>query len=172
MFRTSFSLSLLLVATLTAAVGCRASDAERAASAQATATAEARAQETTLTSATFVAADASVDEATSRAKTDTESAFTAERASYRARLEAALDELDKDVVHLRKTLARTDARIRDVRARRDVLRRDLSSLDRSTAQDWAITRTAIERHLAEHAARGAGAEPHRARGTHPGEAGR
>lgn len=134
------------------AAGChRTTEADRRASEAATATAEDIAQEASLTSASLEtedkqAARVRADEA-ARADGETEAAFRLEQSDYRARLQRALDLLDKDIAHPRATSTRRETRARELRARRELLKTDLQLLNRSTEQDWATLRTKVERDL-------------------------
>jgi hypothetical protein len=147
---TPFLLALVVAAGLGPfGAGCHnESAAARRASDRATAEAEERAQEASLTSATFephADAEEASDEAL-RAKGETIAAFRLEQSDYRGRLQRSLDQLDGEVLHARGARFR-EARIRDLRARRDLLKADLQAVDRSTAQDWATLRTKVERDL-------------------------
>jgi uncharacterized protein involved in exopolysaccharide biosynthesis len=124
------------------------SPAARRASAQATAQAEERAQEATLTSATLEPRDDAeqVSDEALRAKSEMLTAFRLEQADYRGRLQRSLDQLDGEVLHARGA-RRSDGRIHDLRARRDLLKADLQAVDRSTEPDWATLRTKVERDL-------------------------
>jgi hypothetical protein len=139
--------------SLGAAVGCHrtTTEAERRASEQATAAAEEIAQEASLTSATLETEEQQLarekaDEA-ARANSETIAAFQLEQADFRRRLQRALDVLDKEIAHPRGTATRRDARVRELRGRRDLLKADLQAVDRSTDQDWATLRTKVERDL-------------------------
>lgn len=142
--------------------GCdRRSDAERRASERATANAEEIAQETTITSAAFDADGGSAEERSQgaaagdadaqRARGEMVAAFRLEQSDYRARLEGALNQLDKAVARAKPNGARHgtagEARTRELRERRARLKADLEAVDRSTEQDWATLRTRIERDL-------------------------
>lgn len=135
-----------------ASAGChRTTDAERRASEQATAAAEDIAQQASLTSASLETeerqeARVQANEA-ARGNEETVAAFQLEQADYRTRLQRSLDLLDKDIAHPRATSVRRDARMRDLRARRDLLKADLDAVNRSTEQDWATLRTKVERDL-------------------------
>jgi hypothetical protein len=132
---------------LLAATGCqKESAAARRASDRATAQAEEKAQEASLTSATLEAdAQASTDEAL-RARDELIAAFLLEQSDYRSRLQRALDQLDAEIRHARPA-RRGEGRVRDLRARRNLLKADLQAVDRSTEQDWATLRTKVERDL-------------------------
>lgn len=138
----------LLLAVL--AMGCRDGEAERRAAAQATADAEEKAQEATLTSAMIDenSADRAQEEneATLRANSEMVAAFRLEQSDFRGRLERSLDTLDKEILRAR-TAHLGDARLRDLRARRDLLKADLDAVNRSTEPDWATLRTKVDRDL-------------------------
>ncbi|MDB4934128.1 MAG: hypothetical protein JWP87_1100 [Labilithrix sp.] len=145
-------LGIVLAAGLGAAVmGCRDdAEAKRRASERATAEAEqmAQAQETSLTSAsieTKADAQTSADDAM-RARGEMIAAFRLEQSDYRARLQRALDQLDQALVRSRKA-SRGDARVTELRARRDLLKSDLDAVGRATEPDWATLRTKVERDL-------------------------
>jgi hypothetical protein len=139
MHRPHFVVALLLAAALGAGgAGCRRTDAERRESEKATAAAEERAEAATLTSATL--------EPDTSARVEAIAAFRHEQADYGARLQLALDVLDKDLAHARHGGRRTE-KLRDLRARRELLKGDLDLVNRSTGQDWATTRTKLDRDL-------------------------
>lgn len=145
---------LVLVLTLAAlglATGCRhgSSDAARRQAAQATAEAEEKAQEASLTSATLETEDEAREagEEAQRARGEMVAAFHLEQADYRARLQHTLDLLDHEVARPHRGGAQRESRAADLRARRDLLKGDLVSVDRSTEQDWATLRTKVERDL-------------------------
>jgi hypothetical protein len=139
------TLAVLPCALGSAAVqlGCRGRTAEaRREADRATAFAEERAQQTTITSA---ATERSDPEGARRyeARAELNAAFNLERSDYRARLEVALDQLDRAV-----QAPRASRRSSELRARRRLLKSDLEAVDRSTEQDWAPLRTKLERDLA------------------------
>lgn len=144
----SFTLVGLVAAALSAvgAVGCgRTTDADRRASAKATAAAEDIAQEASLTSATLDAtagAEATSDRA-SRANDEVNAAFRLEQSDYRRRLRHALDRLDTELAPARAPARRSEQRLQDLKARRELLRADLDAVNRSTEQDWATVRTKV-----------------------------
>ncbi len=93
---------------------------------------------TELTGATLESAEeAARDEDRERAAAI--EAMRREQDSYRARLRAALTEVEHELV------AKPSP---SVRKRRHLLTQDLMSVDRSTAQDWATIRGRIDRDLA------------------------
>ncbi len=134
-----------------AGVGCRSpsrADAARRQSDEATAEAEEKAQEATLTSATIEVKDEarqSADDAL-RAKGELIAAFRLEQSDYRGRIQRALDGLDKEISGVRLASARRGG-LRDLQARRDLLKSDLDLVERNTEPDWATTRIKLDRDL-------------------------
>lgn len=158
--RPSVVASLLVAAALL--LGCRGDrEAERRASAQATAEAEERAQEATVTSAMLEqkssAAEQDASEASLRANNEMIAAFRLEQSDFRGRLERSLDVLDHQILRAPRGAAfartgqpeRGDERLRDLRARRDLLKTDLDAVNRSTEPDWATLRTKVDQDLAK-----------------------
>lgn len=135
----------LLVATiaLSLASGCRENrEAERRESARANATAEAIAQKTSVTSISSATVD-EVDEGKIVA------AFQLDQDGYRARLQTALDALDKEVSARARQPGRHDDAVKALRDHRLLLKVDLDAVDRSTELDWATLRTKVDRDLGE-----------------------
>ena len=135
-----------------AGMGCRSpsrADAARRQSDEATAEAEEKAQEATLTSATMEVKDEarqSADDAL-RAKGEMIAAFRLEQSDYRGRIQRALDGLDKEIGRVRLASARRGGALRDLQARRDLLKSDLDLVERSTEPDWATARIKLDRDL-------------------------
>jgi hypothetical protein len=100
--------------------------------------AKAKAQEVTITGAELAPR---ASEATAQAARDEEmtAAFRLEQSDYRGRLQMALDQLDRAILHSRSG---------DLRARRRLLKADLEAIDRCTEHDWATLRPKLERDLA------------------------
>lgn len=151
--RSSIALALAITALgALGSVGCRnpsRADAARRLSDEATAEAEEKAQEATLTSATMEVKDEarqSADDAL-RAKGELIAAFRLEQSDYRGRIQRALDGLDKEIARIRLASARRGAALRDLQARRDLLKSDLDLVERSTEPDWATTRIKLDRDL-------------------------
>ena len=138
--------SVVLAFSVGISVGCdRDADRGRRASAQATAEAEENAAEVTLTAATVESKDALADQAL-RAQDEVVAAFRLEQMDYRTQLETALDTLDHRIARTR--LVARERHPSDLKARRALLKADLTALDRATEQDWATLRTRLERDLA------------------------
>jgi hypothetical protein len=131
---------LAFTAILAATSSCRTrTEQDRRATEEAEA--KAQASTTTLTSATV---DASEDDAE-------HVMLRREQLVYRARLEVALDALDHALLK-----ARTHARagkIKELQGRRETLKHHVDAIDRSTAQDWASVKAAIDRDLEHEAAK-------------------
>ena len=140
-----------LLATATLVFGCRnAREAERREADKATASAEENARESTLTCATLEpsAPDARAnDEAALRARNEVIAAFRLEQADFRNRLQHALEALDTEILRARRASRRNEARLADLRARRDLLKSDLEAVNRSIEPDWATLRTKVDRDL-------------------------
>lgn len=139
-----------LLAAVAIASGCgKKLEAERRQSAQANATAEAIAQGTSVTSITSATLDEAQGEGADvqRAHEEIIAAFRLEQGDYRARLQTALDALDKDVSRARQGGHRGDQRVQSLRDRRSLLKADLDAVDRSTEPDWATLRTKLDREL-------------------------
>jgi hypothetical protein len=150
MRRSQYLVALALVTGLgIAGAGCHAdSDEKKRASDEATAAAEQMAQEASLTSATVEARDVaqtSADDAL-RARGEMIAAFRLEQSDYRSRLQHSLDQLDKAILRSRQA-PRGDARVTELRARRDLLKSDLDAVGRATEPDWATLRTKVEHDL-------------------------
>jgi hypothetical protein len=141
----------IVLAAAVIVAGCREREAGRRDAAEATAAAEQIASEGTLTSATVEIPGGSPDE--ERARGETIAAFQLEQADHRARLQRALDALDKDVVLVRKNGVHRDVRLRELRVRRALLKGDLDAVDRSTEPDWATLRTKVDRDLGGNSSR-------------------
>lgn len=165
MVRTQYSFVAVLavvsgLTSLAFGSGCgKSADMKRreaALSAQATAAAEEIASEATLTSASSAVVDSSPrategGEAEVRAKGETVAAFRLEQSDFRVRLRDALDSLDRDLAHARRTTPpatrQNDTNLRDLRAKRALLKTDLDAVERTTEPDWATLRTKLERDL-------------------------
>lgn len=129
---------LVLAVLVLAAVGCRQTAEERARDDRATAAAEERAREVGTTTITSGEMETSTGAADSGAN-----AFLAEQDDYRVRLRDALDSNEQ-----RSRAAHEPAdRVRRRAQRRDMLKRDLELLERSTEATWATARAKIERDL-------------------------
>jgi hypothetical protein len=135
---------LALASAALFAMGCGRSDAERQQQVQATAAAEATAGQASLTSATLAAPtdDDAVD-----ASSEMIATFRLEQADYRGRLQHGIDGVEQASASTHHVGAGDSARLRDLQARRDLLKADLDALERSTESDWAPTRAKIERDL-------------------------
>lgn len=154
----SLTLVSLLAALATVALSAfgtackKTTDAERHESAKATAVAEDMAQEGSLTSAQLdtgasaQAARGTSEEAT-RANVAANVAFQLEQSDYRRRLQRALDLLDREITRTGAVARQGEGRLRELGTRRELLRKDLDAVDRSTDQDWATLRTKVERDL-------------------------
>lgn len=140
--------SVFVVASLASA--CRPNaEQKQSAAARATAEAEERASQTTITSGVVDdAADASItgDDDAIRAKAEAIAAFRSEEAEYRGKLQAEIDRLDHRIGESKKK-GRSAPVPRDLETRREILLKDLASIDRSTEQDWATLRPKLDRDL-------------------------
>lgn len=131
---------LALAGSVASGLGCRTSAAERRASQRATAEAEEKASETTLTSAAIEPAGETL--------TDVDSALREQQSDYKKRLSEALDALDARRAQAKR---RGEAHVKLLDARRDVLKHDLESVDRTSDQEWAALKARIDRDLREQA---------------------
>jgi hypothetical protein len=153
-----------VVVTALVAGGCRkSSEEQRREAQQATEEAEQKASQTTITSAELGTAgneerEDDAKEARGRALREHAEAITTarnEQLEYRAKLQAALDELDHKRRDARKH-GHGHVHVKAIDARRELLRHDLDVLDRTTDADWASLKAKIDRDLKDHA----GAAPH------------
>jgi hypothetical protein len=135
---TSLRTALVVLVVALASAACRTSAADQSAARRATAEAEEKASETTLTSAAI--------EPREEALADVDGALREQQLDYRRRLQSALDALDAGRADAKK---RGPAHAKVLDARREVLKRDLDALDRTTAQEWAALKARIDRDLRE-----------------------
>jgi hypothetical protein len=121
------------------AFGCRKPDRER----QATAHTERIAQETTITSGDLSANDAADDEAL-RDRAEALAAFRREQLDMRRTLQRRIDRLDDEVAAKHPE---QPEKVTALTARRQLLKADMDSLDRSTEDDWPALETKIDRDI-------------------------
>lgn len=150
-----------VVLTALSSAACRKSSEKQLREAQAaTEEAEQKASKTTVTSGELPGSGAVDDDAAKEARAARERALreraeaitTArnEQLEYRGKLQAALDQLDAKRREA-KTRGHGHVHVNALDARRELLKHDLDSLDRTTDTEWASLKAKIDRDLKDHA---------------------